>query len=79
MPMIHVPFRCVVKIDPLDPGSFPIKRAARGRFDYEGKGKKKTPSTFAQPITRWPDLRGGRPPTPAIVTITLNGGGKFAL
>ena len=49
--------------------------AADGAESYIGFGH---PSTFKDPVTRWPDFQDGIPPRPAILAITKDGGGKIA-
>lgn len=45
---------------------------------HPGKSDGVMPSTFENPLTRWPDFKDGIPPRPAIVAITKKGGGKIA-
>ncbi|MGH6635352.1 MAG: PhoX family protein [Gammaproteobacteria bacterium] len=49
---------------------------ADGAESYPGFGR---PSTFEQPVTRWPDFVPGRPPRPAVVAITRAGGGRIGM
>lgn len=46
--------------------------AVDGSRAFRGRGVR---SSFADPITRWPDFRADMPPRPAVVTITRNDGG----
>jgi len=46
-------------------------------IQHPGEGGRDTPSTFEQPITRWPDFKDGMPPRPSVVAIVKKGGGMI--
>ena len=48
---------------------------ADGAEPFIGFGR---PSTFKDPVTRWPDFEEGMPPRPSVLVITKEGGGKIA-
>jgi secreted PhoX family phosphatase len=76
-------FRCPVGAELCGPFFTPdtqslfvaVQHPAEGGDDWPDFGRK---STFDDPSTRWPDFQEGRPPRPAVVVITKQGGGKIA-
>ena len=47
-------------------------------IQHPGEGDRPMqPSTFEDPVTRWPDFKPDMPPRPSIVVITKRGGGKI--
>ncbi|MDQ4134686.1 MAG: PhoX family phosphatase [Pseudomonadota bacterium] len=45
---------------------------------HPGEGEDDQPSTFENPLTRWPDFKNGMPTRPSVLAITKRGGGKIA-
>jgi uncharacterized protein len=46
-------------------------------IQHPGEGGRDNPSSFEEPITRWPDFKDGVPPKPSVIAIVKKGGGTI--